>query len=554
MWRVVARECVGMLILFAMPCTRFARAARFLTLAAGGVFLPASVHAQAQSSEQNTSEERASPALTRLSDEAREKAERMADRAIAWLRTKQDGASGGWSIPPQGKGPTFPAITGLVLTGMLMHDGISDADPTVSAGVLFLLNSQQSDGGIYVGMLPAYNTAISLTALSKVQQPASVADARQRAVEFLKSIQYGEGATVYDAMSETAQRVDPAHPFYGGFGYGNRGRPDLSNTSFALEALHAAGVDDNDPAIIRARTFLARCQMLAEVEGKPVNDMPYAAGSAQGGFIYATAINKDTVGQGQSFAGETAESLSGPPGSQVTFVLGKGSDGKPLALTKDIVEKRLRDAAGNQLDLRNAQVPFDLLVLLGPTGDGKTSGTFTVRSNAALGRLKSVVTSAFKDELASGETALTGKDVPAWQGVTRLRAYGSMTYAGLKSMIYAGLSRDDARVLAAKDWITRHYTLDENPGVGSDGQYYYYVMLSRALDAFGEPTLDVLPANADAASPAFRRVRWAEDLIAKLETLQEDDGSFRSVDDRWMEDNKVLITAYALVALQHARR
>ncbi len=494
-------------------------------------------------------------ATGRLSEASRKQAREMAAKAIAWLRTQQDGATGGWSVPPEGKGPTFPAITGLVLSGMLLQDGITDADASVQAGVLFLLNRQQSDGGIYVGMLPAYNTAISLTALSRVQQPASVVDARARAIEFLRSIQYGEGATVYDGMTETAQKVDASHPFYGGFGYGNRGRPDMSNTSFALEALHAAGVDDNDPAIIRARTFLARCQMLSETPaGKPVNDMPYAKGSTQGGFIYATAINKDTVGQGQSFAGETVESLSGPPGSEVTFTLGKGSDGKPILLSREDVEQRVRKVAGEQLDLAKAQVPFDVLVLLGPNGDGKTAGIFTVRSNAALGRLKTVITSAFKDELAPGELAISGKDVPQWQGVTKLRAYGSMTYAGIKSMIYAGLSRDDARVTAAVDWIRGNYTMQENPGMGSDGQYYYYVMLSRALDAFGAPSLEVVPAGMPASTPAFRQVRWAEDLIAKLAELQEDDGSFRSVDDRWMEDNKVLITAYALVAIGHAMR
>ena len=38
---------------------------------------------------------------------------------------------------------------------------------------------------------------------------------------------------------------------------------------------------------------------------------------------------------------------------------------------------------------------------------------------------------------------------------------------------------------------------------------------------------------------------WANDLVDKLETLQEPDGQFRSVNKRWMEDNPVLITAYS---------
>src|SRR5690606_7086658 len=46
--------------------------------------------------------------------------------------------------------------------------------------------------------------------------------------------------------------------------------------------------------------------------------------------------------------------------------------------------------------------------------------------------------------------------------VSGLRSYGSMTYAGFKSYVYAQLDRDDPRVVAAHDWIRRNYTLDRN--------------------------------------------------------------------------------------------
>ena len=49
--------------------------------------------------------------------------------------------------------------------------------------------------------------------------------------------------------------------------------------------------------------------------------------------------------------------------------------------------------------------------------------------------------------------------------VSGLRGYGSMTYAGFKSLLYADLSRDDPRVVAAVDWLTHNYTLDRNPGM-----------------------------------------------------------------------------------------
>ena len=41
-----------------------------------------------------------------------------------------------------------------------------------------------------------------------------------------------------------------------------------------------------------------------------------------------------------------------------------------------------------------------------------------------------------------------------------------MTYAGLKSFLYAGVGKDDPRVKAAIGWVRRHYTLSENPGQG----------------------------------------------------------------------------------------
>ncbi len=49
-----------------------------------------------------------------------------------------------------------------------------------------------------------------------------------------------------------------------------------------------------------------------------------------------------------------------------------------------------------------------------------------------------------------------------------LRSYGSMTYAGLKSMMYAGLTKDDPRVKAAWKWVSNNWTLDVNPGMNAN--------------------------------------------------------------------------------------
>lgn len=78
-------------------------------------------------------------------------------------------------------------------------------------------------------------------------------------------------------------------------------------------------------------------------------------------------------------------------------------------------------------------------------------------------------------------------------GRVQLRSYGSMTYAGFKSMIYARVGRDDPRVLAALNWIRGHYTLSSNPNMpgakSRDGLFYYYQVFAKALEAWGEPLL-----------------------------------------------------------------
>jgi squalene-hopene/tetraprenyl-beta-curcumene cyclase len=48
--------------------------------------------------------------------------------------------------------------------------------------------------------------------------------------------------------------------------------------------------------------------------------------------------------------------------------------------------------------------------------------------------------------------------------VKPLRSYGSMSYAGLLSMIHAQVDKNDPRVKAVIDWLSKNYTHDENPG------------------------------------------------------------------------------------------
>ena len=85
-----------------------------------------------------------------------------------------------------------------------------------------------------------------------------------------------------------------------------------------------------------------------------------------------------------------------------------------------------------------------------------------------------------------------------------LRSYASMTYAGLKSMIYAGLTRDDPRVKAALTYIANHYSLDENPGLGQQGLYYYYHTFAKTMSVLGESKI------TDAASASHD---WRAELV-----------------------------------------
>ncbi len=125
-----------------------------------------------------------------------------------------------------------------------------------------------------------------------------------------------------------------------------------------------------------------------------------------------------------------------------------------------------------------------------------------------------------------------------------LRSYGSMTYAGLKSMIYAGVGAEDPRVEAAVAFLRKHYSLDDNPGVGQQGLFYYYHTMAKALDAFGEAKF------ADASGTEHD---WKAELLDKLSELQQPDGSWVNPNTRWMEGDPNLVSGYALLALAHCK-
>ena len=323
-----------------------------------------------------------------------------------------------------------PGITAIVLKALVRDPNFRN-DPQVKRGYEALLKFQLDSGGIYKDALASYNTAIAISALATADNP-QYKPAISKAVAYLKSLQWTD--SIQGPKGEKV--VDAANPWYGGWGYGGQsrgaGRPDLSNTQMALDALKDAGLPPDDPAFKAAAKFVSRLQNFSET-----NDRPWV--DNDGGFIYGPSDS----GVGESFAGEYT-----------------GPDGKRL-----------------------------------------------------------------------------------------LRSYGSMTYAGLKSMVYAGLTKEDPRVLAAWAWVSRNWTLEENPGMrlgqpenANYGLYYYYQTLAKTLAVYGEPTI---------SDPTGVKHNWPNEVVQKLSSLQRPDGSWVG-DKKWYEDNPVLATAYAVATLQDA--
>lgn len=145
-------------------------------------------------------------------------------------------------------------------------------------------------------------------------------------------------------------------------------------------------------------------------------------------------------------------------------------------------------------------------------------------------------------ESKAGE--VTGPD-----GTKTMKTYASMTYAGLKSLIYAHLKKEDPRVQAAMKWIKKNYTLEINAGFGVDevkrthlqGLFYYYMSFAKALNAYAEATLETEDG---------KKHEWARDLAEKLLTIQKaaEGQAWTNENPRWGESDPVLTTSYVLIA------
>lgn len=126
--------------------------------------------------------------------------------------------------------------------------------------------------------------------------------------------------------------------------------------------------------------------------------------------------------------------------------------------------------------------------------------------------------------------------------------YGSMTWAGAKSLTLCGVPKDDPRVKKALEWASKNYSVDINPGrqegAGGQGYYNYLASLTQTLDLLGID--EIRDANGKAHD-------WRADVFRALSLRQRKDGSWGSDFATWMETNSDLDTAYALLALAHAK-
>ncbi len=259
------------------------------------------------------------------------------------------------------------------------------------------------------------------------------------------------------------------------------------NTAICMTALHALGDPALTPVILRARRFIAKSQYLGSDEYR-------------GGFGY----------------------------SQNTFILHADMQNtvsalQAMRLTAGVED--LRPSGEPRVDLRwDEALRFVERLQNGPAAGAEQAGGFAYKPGKSV----------------AGTT--TNR-----QGAVVLRATGSMTYSGLLSLIYAEVGRDDGRVRAAVDWAQRHWTLEENPGMGDSGRYFFYNAMSRALAAFGAPVL-----RREGAAD----VDWRRDAARALVALQKpgdapDQGYWvNEGSSRFWEGDPVLVTAYGVLALE----
>ncbi len=205
-------------------------------------------------------------------------------------------------------------------------------------------------------------------------------------------------------------------------------------------------------------------------------------------------------------------------------------------------------------DLSNTHLAMEALYYAKKIMDGKEGHVIDLDWEAAIGFVSKCqnLPAENKQEWVSehpedrgGFVYFPGKSMAgernAEGGKVSLRSYGSMSYAGLLSFIYAEMDPSDERVATVNQWLSENYSIEENPGMGLEGLYYYYHTMAKALSLSG---VDYLPG------PDGKRINWKKDLSVRLFDNQNQDGYWVNDSGRWWEKDPVLVTCYAMLALE----
>lgn len=205
---------------------------------------------------------------------------------------------------------------------------------------------------------------------------------------------------------------------------------------------------------------------------------------------------------------------------------------------------------GSRGDMSNTHFALDALVAAGvPKGDEVYKKTLVFVSRAQ--NLKSEVNDLpWAGKINDGSFVYVVGSAPggAAPADAPRPGYGSMTFAGLKSLAICGVGKDDPRYKKAMEWVTKNYSVDINPGrtegAGGQGYYYYLVSMAKCLDTLGVD--EITDANGKAHD-------WRADITRALAFRQRKDGSWGSDFALWMESDPNLDTAYALIALSYTK-
>jgi squalene-hopene/tetraprenyl-beta-curcumene cyclase len=304
-------------------------------------------------------------------------------------------------------------------------------------------------------------------------------------------------------------------------------------TAVVTDALLEAGVSAKEPAVAKALAYLLKAQK----EDGGIYDDP-------GLKIYSTSITVLALVHADAKA--YADTLK-----KATAYMEKNQWGADESSeTPKFYAGGWGYGKSNRPDLSNSQFAQEMFKALEDAG---------VPRNTKLWERALLFTSRCQDRSESNDKAFVGTDdgggiyspveskaemIDLPGGGKAMKTYGSMTYAVLKGFVFANLSPDDGRVKAALDWIRKHWTFEENPEMGQQGLYYYYMTASRALAAYSKAVKD--DKFVDARS---RSHDWKTELSEAILKRQKADGSWQNDADRWFEGYAPIPTSYALIAL-----